>query len=260
MDKADGRRGIQSVEIAFKVLTALQASVEPQALKQLAQAAGLSPSATNNYLVSLCRTGLAASDTRPGHYRLGPAALALGMSAIQQIDGFEIVRLAVNGLRDETRHSTAVTAWSDDGPVSLYKRDGDLRGAWEMRTGLVPLLATAAGRLFVAGLPLATTRAVLLREWPDAQGEAAREAFCADARRELAGNGFVTTLRDDLAGYASMAAPVHDRNGDLCFALSIVGTRATLDTSADGLHARALVAEAARATVSLGGPPGFRMD
>jgi len=45
------------------------------------------------------------------------ASLALGMSAMQQIDGFDVARREVTWLRDTTQRSAAVTAWTDDGPV-----------------------------------------------------------------------------------------------------------------------------------------------
>jgi DNA-binding IclR family transcriptional regulator len=87
----------------------MQSSQQAMALKDIAPLSGLTASAANNYLVSLVRIGLAAADEKPGHYRLGPAALSLGVSAIQQIDGFEIVRREVTNLRDITRRSAAVT-------------------------------------------------------------------------------------------------------------------------------------------------------
>ena len=95
MQEKKPRRGIQSVEIAFRILSVLQSSQQAMALKDIAPLAGLTASAANNYLVSLVRIGLAAADEKPGYYRLGPAALSLGVSAIQQIDGFEIVRREV---------------------------------------------------------------------------------------------------------------------------------------------------------------------
>src|ERR1700736_6119513 len=105
MQEKKPRRGIQSVEIAFRILDVLQQSQQAMALKDLAPLAGLTASAANNYLVSLVRIGLAAGDEKSGHYRLGPAALSLGVSAIQQIDGFEIVRREVTSLRDTSGRS-----------------------------------------------------------------------------------------------------------------------------------------------------------
>jgi DNA-binding IclR family transcriptional regulator len=156
------------------------------ALKDIASLADLTASAANNYLVSLVRVGLAAADDKPGCYRLGPAALSLGVRAIQQIDGFEIVRREVTILRDTTRRSAAVTTWSDDGPISLFKQDGDQRGAFEFRTGLIPILTSAAGRIYAAYLPANLTAHLISQEWStifDGKVDIAR--FREDARREL---------------------------------------------------------------------------
>jgi len=70
MQEKKPRRGIQSVEIAFRILSVMQTSQQAMALKDIAPLAGLTTSAANNYLVSLVRIGLAAADEKPGHYRL----------------------------------------------------------------------------------------------------------------------------------------------------------------------------------------------
>jgi DNA-binding IclR family transcriptional regulator len=254
MEEKSARRGIQSVEIAFRLLTALQSSPQALALRDIALIAGLSTSAANNYLVSLVRTGLAAADVRPGYYKLGPAALALGMSAIQQIDGFELVRQEVTSLRDATGRSAAVTAWTDDGPVSLFKQDGEHRGAFEMRTGLIPLLTTAAGKAFVACLPVAATAHLIEQEWDaSASRSGTIDEFREETQRELKRKKYTTIFRSDMSGYASIAAPVWDWNGEIRFTISLVGTRATLQTDQKSVHVRALLEGAARATRGLGG-------
>lgn len=254
MEEKTARRGIQSVEIAFRLLTALQTSSQAMALKDVAPLAGLSTSAANNYLVSLVRTGLAAADVKPGCYKLGPAALALGMSAIEQIDGFELMRREVTSLRDATRRSAAVTAWTDDGPVSLFKQDGEHRGAFEMRTGLIPLLATAAGKVFVACLPLSATEHLIAQESRTAFGAEVDPAeFKEKVERELGRKKYATIHRDDMSGYASMAAPIWDWNGEIRFTVSLVGTRATLQTDRKSAHVQALLESAASATAILGG-------
>jgi DNA-binding IclR family transcriptional regulator len=254
MEEKSERRGIQSVEIAFRLLTALQTRQQPLALKDIATLSGLSTSAANNYLVSLVRTGLAAADERPGCYKLGPAALGLGMSAIQQIDGFELMRSEVTSLRDATKRSSGVVAWTDDGPVSLFKQDGEHRGAFEMRTGLIPLLTTAAGKVFVACLPLAATARLIEREaalWPGGPESAAN--FREEARRELMNKKYGAIHRPDVSGYVSIAAPIWDWNGEIRFTLGLVGTRTTLPTDRKSEYVRALLESAARANASFGG-------
>jgi DNA-binding IclR family transcriptional regulator len=254
MQEKKPRRGIQSVEIAFRILNVLQQSQQAMALKDLSPLAGLTASAANNYLVSLVRIGLAAADEKSGHYRLGPAALSLGVSAIQQIDGFEIVRREVTNLRDTTRRSAAVTTWTDDGPISLFKQDGDQRGAFEFRTGLIPMLASAAGKIYAARLPTNLTTPLIEREWDAAfGGKADVGKFKEDASRELKRKGYTTIISSDLSGYVSIAAPVLDWNGDVRFTLSLAGTRASMKVEPSSDHVKALLASASSATQALGG-------
>jgi DNA-binding IclR family transcriptional regulator len=254
MQEKKPRRGIQSVEIAFRILDVLQQGRQAMALKDVAELAQLTASAANNYLVSLVRIGLAAADEKSGHYRLGPAALSLGVSAIQQIDGFEIVRREVTSLRDTTGRSAAVTTWTDDGPISLFKQDGDQRGAFEFRTGLIPMLTSAAGKIYAARLPTSQTSHLIEQEWSAVfGGKADIGKFRDNASRELKRRGYTTIIRSDLTGYVSIAAPVLDWNGDLRFTLSLAGTRASMKTEPMGEHAKSLLTSAARATHALGG-------
>lgn len=259
MSEAPARRGIQSIEVAFRLLRTLQGSPRPLPLREIAAGAGLSSSAANNYLVSLVRTGQAATDTKPGHYRLGPSTVALGMSAIQHIDGFEIARQEVIALRDATRHSAALTAWTVDGPMSLFKQEGDWRSVLELRTGLLSIAATAAGKVFAACLPEAVTLPLLEREPGMAVGRGAARrrpnalAFVEAARAEIRKAGYAVIRRDDGTGYASAAAPVRDWSGTVRFALSVIGSQGSLGTQREGAEIQALLACAARATAALGG-------
>jgi DNA-binding IclR family transcriptional regulator len=251
MEEKSERRGIQSVEVAFRVLAALQSSHQALPLKEVAQRAELTGSAANNYLVSLVRTGLAVADEKPGHYKLGPASLQLGMAAVGQLDGFDLVRREVTALRDATKHNAAMSVWTADGPVSLFKQDGEIRGALEMRTGLIGVLATAAGKIFVASRPAADTRRLLQQEARAAGLDP--QGFRADAERELVAHGYVSLERADGTGYASLAAPVRDWSREVKFALSLVGSRATLDLRPSSPHVKALLESSARATLALGG-------
>jgi DNA-binding IclR family transcriptional regulator len=254
MPEKKPRRGIQSVEIAFRILSVMQGSQQAMALKDIAPLASLTVSAANNYLVSLVRTGLAAADEKPGHYRLGPAALSLGISAIQQIDGFEIVRREVTNLHDMTKRSAAVTTWTDDGPISLFKQDGEQRGAFEFRTGLIPMLTSAAGKIYAARLPTSLTTPLIEQEWEAVfGGKADVGKFREDATRELKRRGYTTIARSDLSGYVSIAAPVVDWNGDLRFTLSLAGTRTSMKTEPSSEQVKSLLASAARATHAIGG-------
>jgi len=73
---AKSQRGIQSVEIGLRVAKVLADSPGALQLKELAARAGLSPSKTHRYLVSLARGGLVQQVD--GRYDLGGMALDFG--------------------------------------------------------------------------------------------------------------------------------------------------------------------------------------
>jgi DNA-binding IclR family transcriptional regulator len=251
MSEEEARRGIQSVEAAFRLLDALRGG--PLPLRDIAARAAMTRSAANNYLVSLVRTGLAAAEEKAGHYRLGPAAVSLGMAAVEQIDGFAILRREATALRDATGHNAAVSAWTADGPVSLFTQQGNRRAAVELRTGLLSMSGTAAGRLFAACLSAMLTGPVFDAERGGERLDvAARAGLAADVEAELDAKGFCEVRRRDGTGYASAAAPVRDWSGGLRFALSLIGSQDSLDLSPGSEQTRALIACAARAAAALG--------
>src|SRR6266571_9000099 len=65
------RPGIQSVEVAARILQALIAAGRPVPLKDLAKLARMHPGKAHRYLVSLTRTELVAQDDLSGHYGIG---------------------------------------------------------------------------------------------------------------------------------------------------------------------------------------------
>ena len=78
------QRGIQSVEVAGRLLQALAAARQPLPLVALAAAAELSSAQAHTYLVSLLRLGLIKRTPGDGHYESGPLALRLGMARLAQ--------------------------------------------------------------------------------------------------------------------------------------------------------------------------------
>jgi len=56
-----------------------------------------------------------------------------------------------------------------------------------------------------------------------------------------------------MTGYTSMAAPVWDWRGEVKFAISLVGSRTTLQFDRASAHVQALLESAARATAAIGG-------
>src|ERR1700761_745352 len=80
---AGQQRSIQSIEIGFRLIRALENAPGPLTLKELAMRAGMTPSKAHFYLVSFKRVGLVAQNADNGQYLLGRYALDLGLSALR---------------------------------------------------------------------------------------------------------------------------------------------------------------------------------
>jgi len=62
----EGSGGVQAVDTAVRVLSALIDTGAPLMLKTVSERAEMQPPKAHRYLVSFCRTGLAERDLNPG--------------------------------------------------------------------------------------------------------------------------------------------------------------------------------------------------
>lgn len=256
MQKATGR-GIQSVEVGYRVLNAVQAGPGALTLKEIASRAKLTASAAHNYLVSLGRIGLVQSDRR-GAYRLGPSATALGLVALKQADLFESVRAEAMNLYEQTGVGVVIMIWSDLGPVIVFKKEGIHRGAFDLRNGHVSMLTTGGGNIFVTYLDDKVIQPVAVAELK-AQGRPAAEwkSTVAKIRDDVLVKGFAARNVDPLPGFGALSAPVWDTNGTVHYTLTLIGPSEDLDYGVKGRHVPHLLRAARRASRLLGADAKF---
>lgn len=237
------QRGIQSVEVGGRLLLALAAAGRPLALKDLAQAAAMTPPKAHPYLVSFGKLGLIVQDAASGHYGLGPLAMQLGLISLQQYDP---LRLATERLPDLARalgQTVAITVWGDRGPTIVRTEEAPSPVHVAMRHGAVmSIRGTASGRLFAAHLPAAVVQA--------ADGR----PFDAKFERELAqirAAGISHAVDAAVPGISGLAAPVY-AGRSLVLALTAIGPSASFDVDPRGAAATTLARCAAELSAQLG--------
>ncbi len=249
---AEGRvqRGIQSIEVGGRLLLALADAGRPLALKDLAQAADMTPPKAHPYLVSFGKLGLVAQDTGSGRYGLGPLAMQLGLISLQQYDP---VRLATARLPELARglgHMVALVVWGNQGPTVVRTEEPPSPVHVNMRHGTVmSVRGTASGRLFAAHLPAALVQPVLQADPAAAPAEADFQQQVAVARSA----GLAHAVDSALPGISALAAPVFDAAGQMVLSLTVIGPGAMLDTHRDSDAARVLLQVAHELTAQLGG-------
>ena len=257
-----GRRRIQSIEVGFRLIRAMEKNEGFRPLKEIAAAAGMPASKAYLYLVSFAREGLVAQDSTTGHYGLGPFATQLGLSAIRQLDVIALARDEVAGLREATRCASYLSIWGNRGPTIALKMDGDRQGSMAIRVGYVlPLLHSATGRVFLTYLPASETDPVRLMEAPVAAGLApagARRkprnpaAIVAEVRRQ----GYASSADQMLsAGFAALSAPIFDYSGRMAAALTVLGPIGAMTAAHRPLFTEMLLAAARRVSDKLGYAP-----
>ncbi|AII11456.1 IclR family transcriptional regulator [Rhodococcus opacus] len=244
-------KGINSIEVGYRVLEAIQEGPGSVPLKTIAERASLSPSAAHNYLASFIRTGMVRPDGR-GQYALGPSLAALGMTAVRQMDTYELVEGAALRLRDATDLGVAVLIWTEAGTVIIYNRPGSPEGPFELRNGLVSTAWTGGGNVFIAYLERELTTPVVERELGVSHDE------CTAVMKSIATNvrnaGYAICDLKQIPDYRAISAPVWNSDGTIAYALTLTAHKDAIDTSPTGPHVTHLVRAAAQLSHTLGAP------
>ena len=233
--------GIQSVDIAMRVLRVLLDAREPLSLKEYSARSRMAPSKLHRYLHSLVEAGLLSQSRRAGHYELGPFALETGLAALQRM---EILNQSADRLAEfvgETGLSACLSVWSPIGPTIIRWQKG--RRSVNVAFGVgdvLPLLVSATGNVFLAFMPREDTQQLLQKEQQELrlQNKAAArvDEIIEAVRRQqhAASRGFF------LAGILGIAAPIFNLQNEIAAAVTVVA-RTSDDEEAEGILIERLV-------------------
>jgi DNA-binding IclR family transcriptional regulator len=254
---AKKRPGIQSVEVAAKILRAIAAPGRPLPLKEIAKLAGMHPGKVHRYLVSLTRSELVTQDVASGHYGIGPAAIALGLAGLRNLDVVRAATSVLPSLRDAINETVLLAMWSPQGPVVFALEESSRPVFMNIRVGsILPLLSTATGRVFASFLPRAMTADLL-----EAEANASRQypqARIAKLLEETRRRGLASVSGDLVPGVNAIAAPLFDHMERIAGVVGALGRSEELDIKFEGKIAVALLRAAAEISRRLGRPTGYK--
>lgn len=227
--------GVNSLETGLHLARVLAVSGTPQALKDVAAAAGMPAAKAHRYLVSLIRAGLAEQDAGSSRYRLGPLALDLGLAALNGLDVGRFGAETLTALRAQIDETVLLAIWGNKGPVVVRWEECSRPVATNVRAGWVmPLVNSATGRLFAAYLPTVATAALLKAEFAHLPHRAReRDAYALRLER-IRASGLSLVEGDLQPGVAAVAAPVFSQGGAMVAAIAALGLQGSFDLSASG--------------------------
>lgn len=258
-EPADSRAGIQSVEVAARLLHALLEGGEALRLADLARRAAMPSAKAHRYLVSLIRAGLAAQDPASGRYDLGPLALRIGLHGIARFEPLRLAEQTIAALSAQAGESAALSVWAGSAPAIVRVAEARHGLAGQVPLGhACPLTWSATGLVFAAWEPAARTAPLLLEELRQnrrvARPGAPHNVHMLQARLEAIRQAGVAAVDGAQGGAAAIAAPVHDANGALAMVVTVFGPQGRLDARPEAPLARLVAEAAARLSALMGGP------
>ncbi|WP_099864777.1 IclR family transcriptional regulator [Pararhizobium haloflavum] len=209
---------IKSVGVTFSILRAFVGRRSALTLKEIGYQAGLPASKAHRYLQSLIREGMITQDPRTRQYRLGPAAIDLGLEALENNDPVVNACEAVRPLAAAHDIAIGIDVLGPNGPICIwYEQPATPLTTAARLGGTQPLLESAAGHVFLAFVPRHVTRVQVVAE--------CRQAALAGVDPDRIAYHVKTKAHAALpagggnAG-ATIAAPILDARGEACAAIT----------------------------------------
>ncbi|MDR5741105.1 IclR family transcriptional regulator [Caballeronia sp. LZ019] len=234
------QRGIQSVEVAGRILQALAKRRTAAPLSELASAAALSTAQAHTYLVSLTRLGLVKRDALTGYYEPGPLSLRLGLIFVEQQQAYRVAAPYAASLAEKLGFSVAVCVAGAQGPMIVRYE----RGAYPLHVNLhigtvMSLSTTSTGRVFSAFLRPDRFAAMMESQgiarlnlgFDDAESSDSAKTESLDKVRK---RGMARSVDSPSPGISSLSVPVFDADGSMQLALTVIGPSGAMDVAWNG--------------------------
>ncbi|MBS0316225.1 MAG: IclR family transcriptional regulator [Proteobacteria bacterium] len=243
----------------MRVLQALTERRRPLPLKDLAQLAGMPPGQAHPYLVSFMAAGMVKQSPLTGHYELGPAALQMGLAALQQLDPLTEASQEAALLCDQADLSVALCVWGHLGPTVVRLDEPRYPLHVNLRVGTVmSVFNTITGRVFAAYLPEKMVRSVLEDEHRRVVGGSSAVFDTPEVQRMLAeirAAGMGRGLSTPQPGVNTLSAPVFDAQAKIALVITVFGPQGFFDAEIDGPAGHLLREHAGRVSYRLGFKP-----
>lgn len=216
-------RKIQSIGVGFSLVAVLEQAGRPLTLSQIADVACMPASQAHLYLRSFVEVGLLEYDSSTHLYSLGAYAIRLGLAAIRQNDVASASRGPMRAIQQDLQVPVYLSVWANNGPTIISKIDFDIRLPMMIRIGnSLPLTQSATGQLFLSFLQPEELEPVLERELAIINIDRSKlEAL----RQEVLARHYASSDSRLNTGFASIAAPVFDRDNQMVGALTLLGLR-----------------------------------
>jgi DNA-binding IclR family transcriptional regulator len=249
--RVEQRRGIQSVEVALRILNEMANASGAMTLTALAHATHMPASHVHRYLASFMRAGYARQRVDSRDYELGEAALRLGLAALNQLDLVRLASQSMIAVTADTGLTSLLSVWSERGPTIIRWERGARHVVTSLGLGSVlPILNSATGQVFLASMPEPVLTATIAME-KQARQRAKLPPMSVGALREslrkVRDRGLAMVDGVVIPGLRAVSCPILDCEGHAALALTLISA---VEPIANAKHPAAQRLRAACARVS----------
>ena len=244
--------GANAVYRALAVLKAFTDGQPTWTLTGLANHLRLSKPTAHRLLGVLEQEGFLVREAGAADYRLGPEMIILGARALKSVNLRALAHVELQSLARETRDGAALEVLVGHEVLVLDEVRGKNRLSFDGEVGTRwPAHASSTGKVLLAfsedpsrweTLPLTPFTPHTIVTW-----EALSEALDQIRRR-----GYGINIEETELGYASVAAPVRDRDGRAVAAIMIGGSARRVNEKTIPAYAEMVCQAAARISQRLG--------
>jgi DNA-binding IclR family transcriptional regulator len=205
---------------ALQVLDAFRHGDEPIGNSELADRTGLPKPTVSRLTYTLAQCGYLTYDTKRREYELGGGALAVGAAALSRRNVRSVARPLMRQLAAESGFNVGLgTHDHDQRMIYTDACEGPSLIGLRLQAGdRIPLLTTAMGRAWLAGLEADARNELLATQRADVP---ALVKTIEDAVRDVRRRGFCISAGDWQKDIHGVAAPICV--GDRVFALNLGG-------------------------------------
>jgi DNA-binding IclR family transcriptional regulator len=246
---------VQVLDRVFRILDILAESDSGVGLADLAKQLGMHKSTTHRLVMVLESSRYIERNASTGRYRLGSRLIELGLSAVSQLDVYEIARPYLRALAGEVGETAHLAVLRDGEVVSLVKAESKQTLRTPITVGArTPAYCTSLGKAILAFSPPDRLAEFLknrkLKAYtPNTITSLSRFKAELQTIRE---RGYAVDNEEREIGLRCIGAPVWNSSGEVIAAISIAGPAFRITEERIPQLSRAVMNTADRISSSLG--------
>ncbi len=224
---AGTRDSVSALERGFAVLHCFAPGIAALTHQQIARQTCLPKATVSRVTQTLVRLGYLDNAHDDGKYRLTARSLEIGQIYLSNVDVRSVAQPLMRQLADDTAATVNLVVRSGDQLVVVETTRSDAAVvAINSRIGFAfPILQTAIGRAFLAGLPKAEQAAAIraLRGTVPAHAWKALQATATQALRDVERKGYCALIGEWRPGVNSVATPIRGRHPGELYVINCAG-------------------------------------